>query len=260
MTEANTKATETKAAETVAAEVKKEPDLSAAGLLASDPQLEGTKKLQEKYASKASHDAIEKTVAALKAKLHKATVVKTKAAALEFLVSLADSKKTYGQGASTTLIELGWQNYLKDHPEAFARNFKGEAAAALGKGDWATAGGLNKLGLNADLFFSSADAVSQNGDILVVDATGTRTGGFAHTAGEVIVVVGSNKLVPDLASGRQRIEEWSLQLESARARIAYAAMGVKGSQIGSAVEIRHGNPYAAPGRIHVVIVEEVLGF
>jgi len=196
----------------------------------------------------------------LKSKLHKATVVKNKAAALELLVSLADSKKTYGQGASTTLIEIGWQSYLKEHPEAFARNYKGEAAAAIGKGDWATAGGLNKLGLNADLFFSSADAVSQDGDILVTDQTGTRTGGFAHTAGEVIVVVGTNKLVPDLASGRQRIEEWSLPLESARARIAYAAMGVKASKIATQVEIRGGNPFGAPGRIHVIIVEEILGF
>jgi len=228
--------------------------------LASDAQLEGTKKLLEKYGVKASNDAIEKTVTSLKAKLHKATVVKNRTAALEFLVSLADSKKTYGQGASTTLIEIGWQTYLKEHPEAFARNFKGESAAALGKGDWGAAGVANKLGLNADLFLSSADAVSQDGDILVTDQTGTRTGAFCHTAGEVIVVVGSNKIVPDLAAGRQRIEEWSLPLESARARIAYASMGIKASKIGCQVEIRSGNPFGAPGRIHVVIVEDVLGF
>jgi len=265
MTEqANTKAVETKVTEAPAAEKKQaEPDLSAAGLLASDPQLEvlKTSKLTEKFGVKASAAAVDQAKAALTAKTHKVTVVKTKTEALELLISLADAKKTYGQGGSTTLVELGWIAWLKDHPEAFGHNYKADSAEAFAKGDWGAAGVANKLGLSADVFFTSADAITQEGDIIACDQTGTRTGAFAHTAGSLIVVVGSNKIVPDLATARQRQEEYSLPLESARARIAYAAMGIKASKIATVVEIRSGNPFGAPGRIHVIIVQdEVLGF
>jgi len=264
MTEANTKAVETKVTEAPAVETKQaEPDLSAAGLLASDPQLEvlKTNKLTEKFGVKASAAAVDQAKAALAAKTHKVTVVKTKTEALELLISLADNKKTYGQGASTTLIELGWIAWLKDHPQAFSHNYKADSAEAFAKGDWATAGVANKLGLSADLFFTSADAITQDGDIIACDQTGTRTGGFAHTANELIVVVGANKIVPDLATARQKLEEWNLPLESARSRIAYKAMGIKASKISTVVEIRSANPFGAPGRIHVIIVQdEVLGF
>jgi len=262
MTEAN-KAAEAKADAQVEAKKDSAPDLSAVGLLASDPQLEGlkTNKLTEKFGVKASPPAIEKAAAALTAKTHKVTIVQDKAAALALLVSLADSKKTYSQGGSTTLIEVGWIEWVKDHPEAFGHNFKADAAAAMGKGDWGTAGVANKLGLSADIFFTSADAITEDGNIFAVDQTGTRTGAFAHTAGSLIVVVGANKIVSDDATARRRIEEWCLPLESARSRIAFAFLGIKASKIANVVEVRSGNPFGAPQRIHVIIVkDEVLGF
>jgi len=38
-------------------------------------------------------------------------------------------------------------------------------------------------------------------------------------------------------------------------------MGIKASSINNVAEIRSGNPFGAPGRVHVVIVQdEVLGF
>jgi len=262
MSEAN-QAAEAKA--DVQAEAKKdsEPVLSVAGLLASDPQLEGVKtnKLADKFGVKASASAVDKAAAALTAKTHKVTVVQDKAAALALLISLADSKKTYSGGGSTTLIEVGWIDWVKNHPEAFGHNFKAVAATAMAKGDWGTAGVAYKAGLSADLFFTSADAITEDGVIFAVDQTGTRTGGFAHTAGNLIVVVGANKIVPDDATARQRIEEWCLPLESARSRIAFAALGVKASKISNVVELRSGNPFGAPQRIHVIIVkDEVLGF
>lgn len=47
----------------------------------------------------------------------------------------------------------------------------------------------------------------------------------------VIVVVGANKIVPTYADAVKRTEEYCLPLESARVRVAYAAMGVKASSI-----------------------------
>jgi len=220
-----------------------------------------TSKLTEKFGGKASAEAVERAKAALTEKSHKVTVVQTRAQALDLLISLADNKKSYSQAGSTTLIEVGWIEWLKNHPDAFGRNFKAEAVAAQTSGDWATAGAANKAGLSADVFYSSADAVTETGEIIAVDLSGTRTGAFLHTAGQLVVVIGSNKIVPDLPTARQRVQEWNLPIESARVRIAYKAMGLTASKICNVAEVRNANPFGAPGRFHVVIVQdEVLGF
>jgi len=56
------------------------------------------------------------------------------------------------------------------------------------------------------------------------------------------------------------MEEYALPLESARARIAYAAMKVQGSAINFETTIHTGNPFGGAGRVHVVIVNEQLGY
>jgi hypothetical protein len=71
-------------------------------------------------------------------------------------------------------------------------------------------------------------------------------------AAHVIFVVGAQKLVSSEDEARQRIEEHSLPLEDAR---AYAAYG-QNSQIGKILEIHQENP----GRIHVVLVRQSVGF
>ena len=68
----------------------------------------------------------------------------------------------------------------------------------------------------------------------------------------MIFVVGAQKLVSTVEAGRERIFEHSLTLEDAR---AYAAYGMS-SHVGKILEIRQEDP----GRIHVVIVREAMGF
>ncbi|TME21678.1 MAG: hypothetical protein E6I68_10760, partial [Chloroflexi bacterium] len=66
-------------------------------------------------------------------------------------------------------------------------------------------------------------------------------------------VVGMQKIVPDLEEGLRRIDEYSYALEDARAQAAYG--------ISSAVnKILIINREIIPGRITVVLVDEVLGF
>jgi len=65
-------------------------------------------------------------------------------------------------------------------------------------------------------------------------------------------VVGAQKLVPTVEAARERIYEYSLQLEDAR---AYAAYG-QNSFVGKILEIHQ----EMPGRIHVVLVRQAVGF
>ena len=69
----------------------------------------------------------------------------------------------------------------------------------------------------------------------------------------MILVVGSQKIVADVEEGLQRIEEYAFPLEDARALEAYGFH----SGINKVLII---NREIVPGRITVVLVDEVLGF
>jgi hypothetical protein len=75
---------------------------------------------------------------------------------------------------------------------------------------------------------------------------------YAWGAANVIFVVGAQKLVPTLEAAHQQIYQHSLPLEDARAQAAYG----QHSQVGKILEIHQ----ELPGRIHIVLVRQPVGF
>jgi len=67
-------------------------------------------------------------------------------------------------------------------------------------------------------------------------------GGYAASAAHLIWVVGTQKIVPTLEDGMERIEEYTLPLESARARKAYGV----GSSIDKLLIVNKSLCRAAP--------------
>ena len=111
---------------------------------------------------------------------------------------------------------------------------------------------MRSIGEQPDFALGSVHAVTQEGTLLVASASGSQLGQYAWGADQVIFVVGAQKLVPTMEAGRERIFEHTLPLEDVR---AYAAYGMN-SRVGKILEIRQEDP----GRIHVVIVREAVGF
>jgi len=68
----------------------------------------------------------------------------------------------------------------------------------------------------------------------------------------VIFVVGAQKLVATLDDARDRIFQHSLKLEDARALATYG----QNSSVGKILEIHQERP----GRIHVVLIRQSVGF
>jgi hypothetical protein len=104
----------------------------------------------------------------------------------------------------------------------------------------------------ADYALGSVHAVTRAGRLFIASASGSQLASYAWGAANVIFVVGAQKLVPDAEAARERILEHSLKLEDAR---AYAAYG-QNSFVGKILEIHQ----ELPGRIHVVLVRQVVGF
>ncbi len=59
----------------------------------------------------------------------------------------------------------------------------------------------------SDLFLSSANAVTETGEIVNREGCGNRTNSMTFGPGKVIIIVGRNKVVPDLDAALTRIEE-----------------------------------------------------
>jgi len=226
-------------------------DFTASGLHASQDRLKDLP--FDQYSKPASNDSVEKTKAALLAKHHLVTVVNTKAEALDAIKKAIPHGASIHNAGSRTLIEIGFTDYVKTQTEW--NNIHGKILAET---DMSKQAELRRtLGNTTDYFLSSVTAVTEEGDFTVVDLTGTRVGPFTNSAGKVIVVIGSNKIVPNYDAAVKRTEQYCLPLESARASIVY---GVPGSAINNFVAVKGANPWGGQGRFHIIIVNESLGY
>ena len=112
---------------------------------------------------------------------------------------------------------------------------------------------IRRLSAAPDVMLGSVHAVTETGALLTASMSGSQLGPYASGAGQVILVVGTQKIVSDVEEGLRRIDEYAFPLEDARAQAAYG--------IHSAVnKVLIINREFAPGRTTVVLVDEALGF
>jgi hypothetical protein len=112
---------------------------------------------------------------------------------------------------------------------------------------------MQRLGAAPEWTIGSVHALTEDGHVLVASATGSQLPAYAYGADHVIWVVGAQKIVKNTEDGVQRIREYTLPLEDARARKTYGM----GSAINNLLII---NATRAAGRLNVIIVKEKLGF
>jgi len=73
-----------------------------------------------------------------------------------------------------------------------------------------------KLGATPDLMINSVQAITEAGQLVVVSASGSQIGAISAGAEKLILVAGSQKIVPDLDAAFQRIQEHVFPYEDAR--------------------------------------------
>jgi acyl-CoA hydrolase len=148
---------------------------------------------------------------------------------------------------SVTLAETGIADAINDGgPYESARN----KMFAL---DFATqAQEMKAIGGQPDYALGSVHAITRDGTLVIASASGSQLASYAWGASNVIFVVGAQKLVPTLEAAHQRIYQHSLKLEDARAVAAYG----QHSQVGKILEIHQ----ELPGRIHIVLIRQMVGF
>jgi hypothetical protein len=111
---------------------------------------------------------------------------------------------------------------------------------------------IRRLGAAPDIMLGSVHAVTEAGQLVIVSASGSQIGPMASGAGKLILVIGSQKVVPDLDTAFQRINEHVFPYEDARLR-RDAGIGTK---LTRTLIIEQD---FIPGRTTVILVKEPIG-
>jgi hypothetical protein len=202
------------------------------------------------FGERASDETIDRTAAAMRAKGYTVHVVETGEEAKDLVLRLLPEGAEVGQGASTTLEVIGVTHEIEESGRYDAVRKHTRSM------DRSTPEGLRamrKLGVGPDWYVNSAHAVTLDGTIVDVSNTGSQLAPLAFGAGEVIFVVGSQKLVPDLETAMRRIETHTLPLENQRMQGLYGT----DSEIKKVLII---HKEFRPGRFTVVLIKEPVGF
>ena len=191
---------------------------------------------------------IERTAEALRVRGFEVTVARDRDDARRLVLDLLPEGAEVGQGASNTLEELG----LTAEIEASGRYVA--IRPRLRSMDRTTEGReIRKLGAAPDYWLNSAQAITVDGQVVIVSFGGSQLGPIVSGAGKVILAVGAQKIVPDLETALRRVEEHSFPQESSRLQ---ARLGMPSAI--NKVLILNGEVF--PGRITIVLIPEAIGF
>ena len=112
---------------------------------------------------------------------------------------IADAK-TVGMGGSTTLARSGiWAMVANDETKTLYNSFY---AAKHGQDVPAAM----RMGLDADVYITSSNAITEDGSLVNIDGTGNRCAAMFYGPKRVIFVIGKNKIAPDISSAIARIK------------------------------------------------------
>jgi len=169
--------------------------------------------------------------------------------ALKALRDLIPAGADVMSGSSTTLLEIGYGDFIASELSPWNDLHR----ALIAENDEATRHELRRASVTADYFVSGVNAIAQSGEIVACDKSGSRVGAWPFAAGHLILVSGTNKIVPTLSAAFQRVREYAYPLENVRAKRVY---GVP-SKIGKCVILSNED---AEGRVTLILVDESLGY
>jgi hypothetical protein len=201
--------------------------------------------INEAFSVPADRAAVDRTAQALRARGFDVLVADDSDAARETVLALVPEGAEVGQGASITLEQIGVTAAIEAgrHEAIRPKTRSMDRTTQMRE--------IRKIGAAPDIQLNSVQAVTEDGQILVVAASGSQIGPIASGAGRVILVAGAQKIVPDLDTAFRRVDEYSLPLENVRARQAYG----RNSAVNKLLIMRGD----FPGRTTVVLVRSAVG-
>lgn len=185
------------------------------------------------------------------------------------LETLIPAGSTVGIGGSMTLFEAGVIDHLRQPKyHLFDRYQEGLSRQSVEK--------IYRDSLTADVYLSSTNALTEEGELYNVDGNGNRVAALVYGPKSVIIIAGINKIVPDLEAAIYRVKTVAAPKNCVRLHCKTYCQ-----KAGKCVSLRQPHPgmtdgcssptricrhyhVAGPqrqkGRIQVILVGESLGY
>jgi hypothetical protein len=192
--------------------------------------------------------------------------VPTTADVIPLVASLLTENDVVAVGGSVTLEETG----VIDHLRSGHYRFLDRYADGLTRDEKED---IFRRSFFADVYLTSANAITEHGELYNVDGTGNRVAAIAYGPKKVIVVAGVNKLVRDLDEAAKRVKTSAappntrrLGFETFCNKVGHCVNVDDGMTRGCATDCRICCSYLVTGyqrskdRIHVILVGEECGY
>jgi hypothetical protein len=198
------------------------------------------------FVKPASEATLEALAERLRARNFEVVILDDGAAAKAEVLARVPEGSQVHTGKSKTLEDIGiFQEFMENEKYDFIRRrtLKMDRKTQLDE--------MRKAGAAPDIMVNSAHAVTEAGQIVMTSATGSQIGPIAYGAGKLILVIGSQKVVPDLNTAFRRIEDYVIPYEEDRLNVAHGVAKMNRTLI---LEGDH-----TPGRTTIILVRTPIG-
>ena len=134
------------------------------------------------------------------------SVFDTKEDAADYLNSCIDNK-VVGFGGSVTLSEMNLFSLLSGHNTVYWHDEKP---------DNMTVAETRTAATRAQIYISSVNGISKQGEIVNIDNTGNRTAAISYGPQKIYLVIGANKVTPDYETALYRARNIAAPLNAKR--------------------------------------------
>lgn len=179
--------------------------------------------------------------------------------ALEAIMKLIPKGSVVSRGGSESVLNIGlWQAIKEADDLSVLETFSAEATLEESLE-------MRRQALASDVFLASVNAFTLDGVLVNMDATGNRVAAISYGPRKIILVVGMNKVCPDVDSAMARTKHIAGPINAMRLgyKTPCAVTGIC-SDCSSPDRICHQwsilEGHKLKGRIHVHLVGEDLGF
>jgi hypothetical protein len=187
-----------------------------------------------------------------------AIVVANRDEAVKAALGLIPEGATVGLGGSTTVQEIGLLDALREGGYKLCDQYE----AGISKEENYR---RRKRGAASEVFVTGTNAIAKEGALVNIDGMGNRVAALTFGPEKVIVVVGRNKICDDIHKALDRVQNYVAPKNAKRFGVDTPCVKTGKCEDCSSPQ-RICNIYSiirrqsAPGRFHVILVDEDLGF
>lgn len=178
----------------------------------------------------------------------------TKEEALKIALDIIPEGSTITMGGSMSVAEIGLKDALIEGNYNFVDrdNYEDKIAAAL-------------MAYDADVYLGSANAITNDGVLVNIDGNSNRVSAYAYGPRKLVLIVGMNKVSGDIDAAMKRARNSAATMNAMR-----FGLNTPCSKTGTCMNCKSPDTICCnflitrmerhEGRVHVILVNESLGF